>query len=393
MDEVALHADRLADLSADNRARCMAMLRRDNALSLHTMANAIGLSRPTLKSHLEALVEMGFATQEDPRIGKQGGRPAVTYSLNPEGAFLCVMDIARHEHRYLLLDLAGTVRHALSLDVEGQLTPHERTALILEQTRMFLAETGKTPEEMTCFSVSLGGQVGSSGVSRRIRERNALVTPDFHELLPATVVIENDLKAAIYAEQMIGCATQVRDAVYALVWHQSAAGLLLDGKLRRGAHDLAGELNLVASSSSAHESQKEWHSWPEVLATALRAESGDDAALTSIRRFCAQAAQQIAYLATSVDPEMIVLGGPLVHRSGLIVDTLVDALRDELPDGPAFDIQVSALPTWGPALGAALRGLETIEFRSLGSASDEYRLHNAASLALPLPQLTDATIQ
>lgn len=389
MDEVAVHADRLADLSADNRARCMAMLRRESPLPLHALASSIGLSRPTIKSHLQALVDIGFANEDSPRIGKQGGRPAVTYSLNPAGASLCVMDISRHEHRYLLLDLAGTIHHSLSLDVDGNPNNEKRSELILTQVHNFLSQAGTTMEKITYFSAALGGQVSSSGAFRRTVGPNALVPSHFNEYFPAPLLLENDLKAAIYAEQKIGCANNVNDVIYTLVWHQVAAGLVLDGKLRRGAHELAGELNLVASSATHHNTQKEWNSWPEVLATALRAESGDETSAISTRQFCTLAAQQIAYLATSVDPEMIVLGGPLVHRSGLIVEELTHALHNELPNGPDFDIQVSALPTWGPALGAALRGLETIERTALGTASQEYYLHNASKLALPLPQLTD----
>lgn len=390
MEETAVHADRLADLSAHSRARCVAELRRASSQPLHALATAIGLSRPALKAHLDTLIGLGFVTQEEPRIGRQGGRPAATFSLNPAGATLCVLDISRHEHRYLLLDLEGTIHHAHTINADSALTPSERSTLIVEQIHAFLEATATSIDSISCFSGAIGGQVGSSGTLQRIYERNALIDNSLPSRLPSTIILENDLKAAAYAEQRIGGARGLNDIIYALVWYQVAAGLILDGKLRRGIHELAGELNLVHSTSTLTDAQlSQWESWPAVLDLAQQCDNGDEAACASIRDFCQRAAQQIAFLASSTDPEMIVLGGPLVHRSAVIFNEVTDALRKELPNGPAFATTVSALPTWGPALGAALRGLETIELRTLGAASQEYQLRNATPLPIPIPPLSE----
>ncbi|WP_175953577.1 ROK family transcriptional regulator [Schaalia sp. Marseille-Q2122] len=390
MEESAVHADRLADLSAASRARCIAELRRASSQPLHALASAIGLSRPALKAHLDTLIGLGFVTQEEPRIGRQGGRPAATFSLNPAGATLCVLDISRHEHRYLLLDLEGTIHHATTIDADGSLSPSARSALILDQIHNFLNEAHTPIEDINYFSGAIGGQVDSSGTAQRICERNALIDNTLPANLPSPLILENDLKAAAHAEQRIGGARGLNDIIYALVWYQVAAGLILDGKLRRGVHELAGELNLVHSTSDLPtERLTQWESWPAVLDLAHQCDNGNEAARTSIRDFCQRAAQQIAFLASSTDPEMIVLGGPLVHRSTVIVNEVINALRKELPNGPAFATTVSALPTWGPALGAALRGLETFELRTLGAASQEYHLHNATPLSIPIPPLSE----
>lgn len=386
MEDNTVHADRLADLSAASRARCVAELRRASSQPLHALASAIGLSRPALKTHLDALIECGFVTQEEPRIGRQGGRPAAAFSLNPAGATLCVLDISRHEHRYLILNFEGTIEHALTVEADATLTPQERSALILEQMSTFLSGAGIPLDSVSCFSAAIGGQVDSSGTVQRICERNALIDLSLFSELPSPLILENDLKAAAYAEQHIGCARGLNDIIYALVWYQVAAGLILGGKLRRGAHELAGELNLVQSTAELPDTYRnQWESWPAVLDLAHKCEAGDQEACTSIRDFSRRAAQQIAFLATSTDPEMIVLGGPLAHRSSIIFHEVTEALRKELPHGPAFATTISALPTWGPALGAALRGLENIELRTLGAASLEYHLHNATPLPIPIP--------
>ncbi|MCI6410153.1 Lrp/AsnC family transcriptional regulator, partial [Schaalia hyovaginalis] len=54
------HNDRLADLGAANRAKLVSELRKGASLPLHLLSEATGLSRPTLKSHLDALVTAGI---------------------------------------------------------------------------------------------------------------------------------------------------------------------------------------------------------------------------------------------------------------------------------------------------------------------------------------------
>lgn len=377
------HNDRLADLGAANRAKLVSELRKGASLPLHLLSEATGLSRPTLKSHLDALVTAGIATREEARVGTQGGRPAASYSLNASGALLVAMDISLHEHRFMLVDLAGTVRAARVSELPAPPAPGDRSRLLIEQLHDFLDEADTPTDRVSLFSAAIGAQVDQRGSLGRLPVGNALIDSDFASRLPAPLILENDLKAAAYAEHRIGCAQDALDVIHALLWYRVAAGIILDGRIRRGARELAGELNMVASTSMP--APEDWTTWPRFLEMLLAAEKGDARALESVDGFCALTATQIAYLAMSIDPDKIVLGGPLAHRSPMLVDRLISALDKELPTGPSFAIEVAALRSWGPALGAALRGLEAIETRLLGAPSTIDALVNASPIAIPIP--------
>lgn len=386
MENCSQHSGRLAELSADNRVRCFSELRRSGDRTLAELAAATGLSRPTIKGHLDSLVMTGLVREGERGSTKRGGRPAVTFSVNPDGAYLAVFDVSKHEHRFLLVDLSGVIRASLVNEVDGNLAMTERAELIDEGLRELTSSAGISFDSVTCFSGSVGAQVDSGGAIVRNIGDVALLDADFAVRFRAPVIVENDLKAACYAEQSIGCAQGVSDVVYALAWHQVAAGIVLDGRIRRGFHELAGELNRAATTGALPPDQAErWRSWPAFMAVIGDAEQGDQAAVAEVERFCAKAAHQIALLAMSVDPEMIVLGGPLVHRSNYFVSAFRSRLAFELNDAPPIAIELSALRSWAPALGATLRGLEALETQLVGAPTFEYALRNATAVPLPLP--------
>src|ERR1700753_1833997 len=56
------------------------------------------------------------------------------------------------------------------------------------------------------------------------------------------VAIENDVNLAMLGEQALGCAKECRNAAFLALGTGVGLGLLLDGKLFRGARGLAGEI-------------------------------------------------------------------------------------------------------------------------------------------------------
>src|SRR5579863_4417180 len=56
------------------------------------------------------------------------------------------------------------------------------------------------------------------------------------------VAIENDVNLAMLGEQALGCASQCRSAAFLALGTGAGLGLLIDGKLFRGAHGSAGEI-------------------------------------------------------------------------------------------------------------------------------------------------------
>jgi len=201
--------------------------------------------------------------------------------------------------------------------------------------------------------------------------------------LGVPVAVENDVNVATLGAVAL---TGIRDLVYLSIGTGLAAGLVLDGTLRRGATGAAGEighvpidplgsvcqcgqrgcLETVASGRALAEA---WpsapgpHSEPPAQALFAAAAAGDPRAVEVRDRFAAGVADAVRTLCLSVDPATIVLGGGVSHLGAPLVAAVADALRAQAASSPflaSLDLagRIRVVPDDQPvaAIGAALLG-------------------------------------
>ncbi|MBJ7356663.1 ROK family protein [Nocardioides sp.] len=193
------------------------------------------------------------------------------------------------------------------------------------------------------------------------------------------VHVENDVNAATLGAVAL---SGIQDLVYLSIGTGLAAGIAIDGRVRRGATGAAGEvghvpvdpagalcrcgqrgcLETVASGSALAAA---WPSGDRPAAQALfaAAAAGDPAAIAVRDRFSAGVADAVRTLALSVDPQTVVLGGGVAHLGQVLVDHVAEALRRQAASSPflaSLDLaaRLRVVPEGQPvaAIGAALLG-------------------------------------
>lgn len=193
------------------------------------------------------------------------------------------------------------------------------------------------------------------------------------------VVLDNDANAAAR-----GATTLVghQDLVYLSIGTGLAAATVLDGVLRRGARNAAGEighipvdpqgpacecgqvgcLETVASGSAL---AALWPSTDQPPAQALfdAAAAGDQKAVDVRDRFAGHLADAVRLIALTVDPEVVVLGGGVAGVGERLRVSVAHALAEQATGSPflaSLDLagRVRLVPQDVPvaALGAALLG-------------------------------------
>ena len=197
--------------------------------------------------------------------------------------------------------------------------------------------------------------------------------------LNLSVVVENDVNAAALGARSL---YEADDIVYLSIGTGLAAGLVLEGRLRRGAYGAAGEvghvsvdplgaacqcgqrgcLETVASGSALASA------WPTPDASAAAAlfsaaARGDMAAIEVRDRFSAGVASAARVLSLTVDPVSIVLGGGVSQVGEPLRIAVQQALRDQAFGSPFLASldhagRVRVVPSDPPvaAVGAALLG-------------------------------------
>ena len=215
------------------------------------------------------------------------------------------------------------------------------------------------------------------------------------------VRVEHDAKACALAEWRFGAGAGTRNMVFLTLGTGIGAGIIADGRLLRGNHNLAGEIghwrvsdegpeaygktgSLEAFASGSGIAKLARHRHPDTFAAidnvkelAELAAGGDRDAIAVIHEAGSVLGRSIAKLVDFLAPEMVVLGG-LAHRLGAgFIDPLTDALRAEALPALLDGCQIT-LGKLGPAVGdyAAL----AVACEQAGAARTSPLLENAAAL-------------
>jgi glucokinase len=171
------------------------------------------------------------------------------------------------------------------------------------------------------------------------------------------------------------------DLAYLSLGTGLAAGFVLSGKLRRGAHGAAGEighvpvdpagglcscgqrgcLELRASGSALSAAWPTQGEVPPAAALFAAAAEGNTEAVAARDRFAAGVADAIRMLGLAVDPAVIIIGGGVAHTGEPLLAAVTAALRSQAAASPFLAAlgladRLRLLPGQLPvgAIGAAL---------------------------------------
>lgn len=291
------------------------------------------------------------------------------------------------------LDIGGTKTHGVVLEPDGTVLAQVRRetvpgaeGLLATAHAVFEALRAETGLPLTD---RLGvGVPGLVDVGRGVLRHAVNLGVDGDDLplrrllserLGVPVVVENDVNAAALAAQAL---TGVDDVVYLSLGTGLAAGVVVDGRLRRGAHGAAGEIGHVPVDPAGEvcgcgqrgcletvaSGRAVARAWPTVRghsAAALfaAAASGDAKAVAVRDRFCWGVASAVRVVGLTIDPERIVVGGGVAEvgeplREGVVRQLALlgrgSPFLASLELGDRLVMVPPGLPV--AAVGAAIRG-------------------------------------
>ena len=158
----------------------------------------------------------------------------------------------------------------------------------------------------------------------------------------AKVQLANDADMAGLGEFHHGAGRGTKNMVY-ITWSTGVgAGLIIDGKLHRGAHGTAGEVGhmiidpsgpldtcgqrgcLEAFVGGKALARDTGHTAAQIFAAAAR---GDRSSRTVIERAARYMGMALINLTNALDPEMFVMGGGVSRSWSLVQPTMIEVLR------------------------------------------------------------------
>jgi predicted NBD/HSP70 family sugar kinase len=353
-----------------NARRVADVLRTQGPRTRAELIALTGLSRPTVSTCVNDLAAAGLVREESgPPAGPAGGRPAAVVRLARPAGLAVGVDIGRSHIRVAVADLG----HTLLADREARLPfeADERPWDFLDRGVELVDETlrGVEADRSTVVAVGLGVP---APITRTGHIGAPALLPGWADLVPADelgrrlqlpVWADNDANVGALGEYVWGAGRDCADLVYVKVGTGIGAGIVLEGRLYRGAAGVAGELGHVtldargpicrcgnrgcveltvggrALLEHARASYPDLRDLSELIRLAINGDPG-------CRRLLVDAGHQLGVamggLVNLVNPDRIVLGGEL----GAATDLLLEPLRRGLADTamPAAVDAVQVLP-------------------------------------------------
>lgn len=258
------------------------------------------------------------------------------------------------------LDIGGTKSAAVVGDRDGNVlarvsaaTPRERwqdaVALLCDLIREVCRAHGSAVSDMDALGVSCGGPLDSAtGTVYAPPNLPAWEAVPLRSILEAEfglpTRLENDANATALAEHRWGAGQGCRDMAFLTMGTGIGAGLILDGNLYRGRHDLAGEvghavvlpngplcpcgkrgcLEALASGTSLARMGRERYGEENLTAydVCKRARLGEPAAQGVIADVALYMGIGLANLLHTLNLERIVLGTLAVHAADLLLEPI-----------------------------------------------------------------------
>lgn len=288
-----------------------------------------------------------------------------------------------------------TNAEGLSLGVEA--APHWSIGVLVDRASAIVdrLEPCDTIEEtIAAAREAAGGRITHVGVAAAEPEHEAIVTAvaRLRAAFPSAVAagpIGSGVALAI-GDHAAGAARGARHVVAFAVSDRPVAGILIDGRTWSGAHGLAGSVAWLALNPVEREDYRrtgclEAEAGPGGMVRRLvwrvksgdrsrvadgvhgdfsrigvadvlaGARDGDGVAISVVRDTVRYLGMAVANLATTIDPDIIVLGGVIESDADIVLEPLKQECARRLPPALAAQmrIELSALGSHGPAVGAA----------------------------------------
>ena len=395
-----------------NSAHVLRAIRTHGPISRAELAKTIGLSKPTVNEVVEGLLGKGTVLESEANGADRPlrpGRRARLLRFRADLGHVLGIDIGANKLLVVVADLNGDVVVSERVPVQ----PRERadaTALlkcVQAAATTALAAAGTRRSELQAVGVGSPGVVdpatGRLSLAPQLGGWESLpLGRRLQRSFPCPVLVENEVHLSVLAERWRGAAQGIDDALFVQAGYGIGGGLLVGGRLYRGANGAAGEIGYLpftddwsprdglgpfehaaGGSAYARHGRRAAASRggrrllelaggdPDAIDAEIvfaAAAEGNAAALKILDTLVRRLARGIAAAAIVVDPRTVIVGGGLSRAGEVLLRPLERELAELMPIPP--QVVLSDLGEQAVALGAVRLAVQTVEDRLFGIAAE-----------------------
>jgi predicted NBD/HSP70 family sugar kinase len=346
-------------------------------LSRADLARHLGLNRSSSGNIIAELLATSLV-REVPVVDhgagnapRSAGRPGIALELKPEAACFIGAEIGVEHITTLRMDLRGNVSDCRIEPFDGRSVP---ASLAVERAiaQAFAGVSDDILEIVEGFGLAVPAQIDQAGFVQIApllgwiaEDLQPLVRRALHTDLP--VVIENEANAFAFGESYRDPDGKAGVTLFLVLESGVGGGIIIDGKLFRGGHGLAGEIGHVhvRDGTELEEVLGREHLESQYRKAVNRGDATVESFLTAVRNrereameiaedWAADLAQAIVAACRLLDPNRVVLGGRLSALYPMVAGQVALHIEElQAATFPIPDIVVHQAAESGAAFGAA----------------------------------------
>jgi len=306
---------------------------------------------------------------------RNGGRRRVLIKFNPLSGVVIGVDIRISSATLALSDLNATIISKTEVKFPKGSTPLEVIPMLVKAAENLLTAKPASSGNLIGIGIGVPGIIdyttGTLIVADTLRGWDGVsITKTFESRFGVPTYVENDVKAMTIAEYLLGIAKGIPNFVLLWIGSGIGAGIMVDGRLLRGATSSAGEIgyNEVGFSISSKESypllysgQKDFGdllSEDSIVEAYIRASGrsrsdeitfgeilelgskGDIIAASIFRELSRLVGIIGIMLVNTLNPELLVLGGSVIDSNPQVLNEVSRFLKRDILSTPVQSVRV-----------------------------------------------------
>ncbi|WP_372698096.1 ROK family transcriptional regulator [Arthrobacter sp. JSM 101049] len=353
------------------------------------LARQTGLSTATVSNIVKFMQTAGLVTTEPTT---SSGRRALNVKLISDGAIAIGIDFGRRHLRVVFASLNYQIVAEKTVILPLGHRSEDGIAAAADLITELLANTGLGPSALIGAGVGIPGPIdrrsGTVAQGAILPEWVGLnIQERLEEALDLPVVVDNDANLGALAEVTWGPHNGLENLVFIKIGSGIGAGLIINGSPYYGNVGITGEighatvqehgaacrcgnrgcLETVASTTVMINLLSRSASPPETAEDVVeQARAGATAAVRVVDDAGMAVGQALGNIANLLNPEVIVVGGPLAGLGDLLLDPIRRGLlRHAVPVvGESTTLVMSSLGNRAEALGAAALAFQHVGIRA-----------------------------
>ncbi len=374
-----------------NEVRILRLVRDSGEISRIELAKLTGLNKSTITDIVNKLIQAGFLEETGTvESSEKVGRRRVLLRFLPLAGLVVGIDIGMTACTVALTDLNARILQQQDFHYSMEMPVQEVLARIAETIHQLLAAANYSQSKLVGMGIGVQGLIDYRTNTLRLSHnkrfwQGASLSAELETRFNVPVYVENDVKTMSLGEYLLGEAKESRTFVHIWVGDGLGAGIMINGHLHRGFTSSAGEIGfnsldvpsfyrekfpltyndqtmfgeILTDANFVESYLRHVPSAPasslSVAAIVQKAKNRDKIALQIIEEFSSLLSILCINLINTLNPEVIILGGKIVHHYPLLAGIVQEKIHKDLLSVPADAVRVKPArhSDNGVVLGAA----------------------------------------